>query len=225
MSSTEKTDSKRIAIITGGSLCPEFVEAELNRERFDVIIAVDRGADFFLTSHHTPQYIVGDFDSIAPDTLEKLEKKTGAVIEKHPSEKDETDTELAILMADRMKASEIVIYGGTGTRVDHVLGNIQLLKKALECNIPCALKDPYNRIRMIDAPLCIAKKEQYGYYVSLIPFTPTVEKLTLRGMKYPLTDYTLHSGIARCVSNEIVEEMAEIRFSKGIVIVIEAKKD
>lgn len=215
----------KIAIVTGGSICPEFVEEELSREGFDTIIAVDRGADFFLTSGHTPQYIVGDFDSIAPDTLEKLEKKTGAVIEKHPSEKDETDTELAILMASRMKASEIVIYGGTGTRMDHVLGNIQLLKKALECKIPCTIKDPFNRIRMIDAPLCIAKKEQYGYYVSLIPFTETVEKLTLRGMKYPLEEYTLHSGIARCVSNEIVGDVAEISFSDGIVIVIEAKKD
>ena len=106
-----------------------------------------------------------------------------------------------------------------------MLGNIQLLQMALKHDIPCFIKDEDNRIRMVKESFSISKKEQYGYYFSLIPFTSTVEGLTLEGMKYPLSDYTLHTGIARCVSNEIQEEEAHIRFSKGVLLVIEAKKD
>ncbi|SFQ16909.1 thiamine pyrophosphokinase [Lachnospiraceae bacterium XBB1006] len=216
---------KKVGIITGGTVESGFVEKQLQKEMFDVLIAVDHGADFFLNSAFRPDYIVGDFDSIHPQTLRQLEARMQVTIDRHPSEKDETDTELAIMKAIDLQADCIVIYGATGSRIDHVLGNIQLLYKAMEADVPCYLVDPNNRIRMAKKGLTIRKKEQYGYYVSLIPFSACVKGLTLQGMKYDVQNYTLPCGIARCVSNEILADEASISWEEGILLIVESKKD
>lgn len=57
----------------------------------------------------------------------------------------------------------------------------------------------------------------------MIPFTPKVKGVTLKGFKYPLTDYTLLSGRAIGVSNEITGETGEISFSEGLLLVIESR--
>ncbi len=215
----------KIGIVTGGHICHDFVESELEIQCFDHIIAVDHGADFFLMSKFVPELVVGDFDSIQSDTLEQLYEKHHMTIEKHPAQKDETDTELAIGKAIAMGATQIIIYGATGSRMDHVLGNIQLLKAAMDHGVDCFLQDENNRIRMINKSISIEKEKQFGYYVSLIPFTPEVKKVTLKGMKYPLEQYDLKSGIARCVSNEIVDEYGVIEMQDGIMLVIESKRD
>ena len=138
-------------------------------------------------------------------------------------EKDDTDTEYAIREAIRRGAMEIVVIGATGTRIDHVLGNISLLGIGLEEQIKISLVDEHNRIRMINQPLMIRKAEQYGKYVSLIPFSEKVSGVTLRGLKYPLTDYTMGGFNSLGISNEIVSDEATISFSSGELIVIESK--
>ena len=215
----------KVAIVTVGSICKEFVEERLKSTSYDEIIAVDRGAEFFLESHFFPGYIVGDFDSIAPGILETLQQKHQTKIERHSSIKDETDTELAMRLAMSLGADYIEIYGATGTRMDHVLGNIQLLKMALDQWVHCHIIDENNRISMIRESATIRKDQQYGEYVSLIPFTSCVKGLTLKGMKYPLNRYTLTCGLARGVSNEIVDAVAEIELEEGILLVIESKDD
>ena len=138
-------------------------------------------------------------------------------------EKDDTDTEYAIREAIRRGAMEIVVIGATGTRIDHVLGNISLLGIGLEEQIKISLVDEHNRIRMINQPLTIRKAEQYGKYVSLIPFSEKVSGVTLRGLKYPLTDYTMGGFNSLGISNEIVSDEASISLSSGQLIVIESK--
>ena len=71
------------------------------------------------------------------------------------------------------------LLGATGTRLDHVLGNIELLGIGLKAGIPIQICDAHNRIRMIDRGMTLARKEQFGTYVSLIPYTECVEHLTL----------------------------------------------
>ena len=113
--------------------------------------------------------------------------------------------------------------GATGTRLDHVLGNIELLGIGLKAGIPIQICDAHNRIRMIDRGMTLARKEQFGTYVSLIPYTECVEHLTLIGLKYPLTDACLRGFCSLGVSNEIVADTAEISFESGILLVVESK--
>ena len=96
---------------------------------------------------------------------------------------------------------------------------------ALSAGVDCQMLDARNRIRLIRKPVVIRKEEQYGDYVSLLPLTTLVEGVCLKGFKYPLTDFTLTStGSAGLgVSNEIVEAEGQIVFTKGVLILIEAR--
>lgn len=120
-------------------------------------------------------------------------------------------------------ASTITVLGGTGSRIDHVLGNIELLGIGLASGIPIILQDSCNRVRMIDRGIAIDKAKQFGVYVSLIPYTAQVEHLYLRGFKYPLSDYCMTGFNSLGVSNEITDERGEISFEKGILLVIESR--
>ena len=130
---------------------------------------------------------------------------------------------LAIETAIHHGATEICILAATGTRLDHTFANMGLLMLCMQQGIPAELADSHNRIRMINHSLKLSKREQFGTYVSLIPYTQEVTGITLTGFRYPLTDATLTLGISRGVSNEIVEEVAEITLQTGCLFVIESK--
>lgn len=215
--------SIKTLIITGGAIDEAFAGDYLQKQKFDFIIAADAGLIFCQKAGVEPDLILGDFDSVPREVLAEYERTCAHKIMKYPSQKDETDTELALNEALKRVSREIVILGATGTRLDHVLGNMQLLKTALEAGAVCYLVDANNRIRMIDSPLVLKKDEQFGTYVSLIPFTLLVEGLTLTGFAYGLDHFCLASGNGRCVSNEITEKQAEITFTSGLLIVIESR--
>ena len=99
----------------------------------------------------------------------------------------------------------------------------QLLALGLEKGVTISLLDAHNRIRLIDQPLTIKKKEQYGDYVSLIPHGGAVCGLTLKGMKYPLFGATLTPDVSLGISNEIVDEEASISFQEGRLFVFETR--
>ena len=65
--------------------------------------------------------------------------------------------------------------------------------------------------------------KQFGTYLSLLPFTPQVTGITLKGVKYPLENAILNSGISLGISNEIVDDRAEIMFQDGILLGIESR--
>ena len=206
-------------IVSGGEVKEGFLTWIVKNGGFDVILAADAGMEALYRDHILPDIIVGDFDS---SEVRLPDKEQIEVCMLNP-EKDDTDTEYAIREAIRRGAMEIVVIGATGTRIDHVLGNISLLGIGLEEQIKISLVDEHNRIRMINQPLTIRKAEQYGKYVSLIPFSEKVSGVTLRGLKYPLTDYTMGGFNSLGISNEIVSDEASISLSSGQLIVIESK--
>ena len=209
-------------IITGGSLYDDFTKDYIEQQQFHRMIAVDKGMEFFYRNGMAPDYIVGDFDSANSEIVDFFRGKN-IVIQEHKPEKDQTDTELAVDLALELHTDEIHILGGTGSRIDHLLGTIRVLGLALEQAVTCYLVDPYNRIRLINGRTELKKDQQYGYYVSLLPFTTSVEGLTLQGFKYPLDHYTMTGFNALGVSNEIKEEQAVITMTGGVAVLIESK--
>ena len=121
-----------IVIFTGG-------EAPLPETTFsyfkhvaapDVVIAADSGVDTLVkfrsayknTIDFTPDYILGDMDSITDKQL--LSDFPEATVEKFPCDKDYTDTELALEKAcsfKKCKQDIVTLIGGAGGRVDHLL--------------------------------------------------------------------------------------------------------
>jgi len=214
----------RVLIVTGGNIEDEFARELLKIYMFARKIAADRGIEFFYRSGLVPDMIVGDFDSVSEEALSYFQQADSVEVVSLNPVKDDTDTEFAIRKAIEMGATSITLLGATGSRLDHVLGNIELLGIGLESGIEMELVDSHNRIRMIGGGRLVIKKEkQFGKYVSLIPFSKEVTGLTLKGFFYPLSDYTLEKFCSLGISNEIVEETASIEFSEGILLVIEAR--
>ncbi len=214
---------KTAVIISGGSLDPDFALAFLREEKPELLIGADRGICFLKEKGIHPTHIVGDFDSASGDALEYFKQFPEIPIRTFNPVKDFTDTAIAMELAMEEGADRIYILGGTGTRLDHVVANIKLLSHALERKKECILMDAHNRIRLIDQPLTIEKKKQYGKYVSLFAFGGQVKGLTLRGFFYPLTEYDMEAENPLGVSNEITAENGEISFSSGKLLVMESK--
>ncbi len=211
-------------VISGGNVEEAFVRGILEKQP-SVLIAADSGMDFCYRNGIRPDVIVGDFDSADSAALAAFRKQPDIRMIRLNPVKDDTDTESAIRLAIEMGAEEITLLGATGSRLDHVLGNIELLGIGLRAGVPIMLVDAHNRVRMIETGITLERAEQFGDYVSLIPYTGQVEHLYLKGFKYPLTDYCLQGFCSLGVSNEIIAERAEISFDGGILLVIESRDD
>src|SRR3954467_10916801 len=84
-------------------------------QQADLRIAADGGARHFLELGLLPHLAIGDFDSLPPALLVKLEDHD-VEIERHPAHKDETDLELALLRALQRGARRIVVLAALGGR-------------------------------------------------------------------------------------------------------------
>ena len=213
----------RCLIVTGGTIEEDFSCQYIKKYEWDYIICADAGMRFCHEAEITPDLILGDFDSVDEESYEYFKIVCPERMERFPTHKDETDTELALLRAIEAGADAITMIGATGTRLDHVMGNIQMLKLALDRQVSCQIVDAHNRIRMVQGEVTLKKADQFGKYVSLLPFTPEVTGITLKGFAYEVDDFTLVSGIARGVSNELEAETATITCKDGILLVIESR--
>ncbi len=223
---------KHILIITGGYLNIEFAKEYCKTLSYDKVFVVDKGLEYADALKIQPDYIVGDFDTVNANLLEAYEQKIRqgelqSEIERHPVQKDATDTELALYKALEADADQITLLAATGSRMDHVLANIGLLLQPARKGVACYLVDETNRIRLLQskkmAECTIKKEEQYGHYLSVIPLTGIVKGLTMEGVLYPLKKQEICQGSSLTVSNEIVDTEARIFIEEGELLVIESK--
>lgn len=212
----------RVLIITGGHTEEELLRSLVEREQFHMIIAADSGLAIADRLKLELDYIVGDFDSVSDEVLMKYRNKS-TPIETFPREKDKTDTHIAVELALMHNATSILIAGATGSRLDHGMANIHLLLLPMQVGITAAMIDSNNKIYLKNKSFMLEKTKQHGDYISLLPFTEKVSGLTLKGFKYPLDHITLTAGSSLGISNEILEDIAEVELSDGILLVIEAR--
>lgn len=214
-----------ILIVSGGAIEDAFLLGLLDENNYKTVIACDSGIEFFRRNGRLPDLVLGDFDSAEGDSVHFFREQAGVRFEQFPAEKDWTDTELAVRRALQCRPSRIDLAGATGgSRVDHMLGNIQLLAFALAKGVQMFLLDAHNRIRLLTpGSYAVTKGAQYGDFISLLPFGGTAYGVTLRGMKYPLHEATLTADITLGISNQIADETAEISFSEGKLLMIETR--
>ncbi len=211
-----------IGIITGGSILSPFLKQQMNTVAFDYLIAADKGLQACYELQLMPDIMLGDFDSVSEEVLSFYRDKQ---VEQRvfPARKDDTDTELALHAAFLQCPDRITVYGATGSRIDHVLSNISILRKGLEKDVFIELLDENNRIYLIKDSCEIPKDKQYGKYVSLLPMTEKVEGVTLTGFRYTMANGCFVQGDSLGVSNQIEEDYGRIKIEKGILIIIESK--
>ena len=216
-----------IALVLNGTIQEGFFE-EFQRQGFvDYWIAVDGGIRHF-SKDFTPDLFMGDMDSsgaIGQELFGEENKKSSDDLSKertitYSCEKDETDSELAVQKAIALGADKITILGWNGGRMDHLYGNITLLHYGLKHRIPMVLEDKNNRVFMTEQGVLV-KKDRF-MYLSLFSVDKEVKGLTLRNVKYEVTDFTLLKEMVRGISNEVTKEVAEISFEKGKLLVMQS---
>lgn len=207
----------RCLIVSGGTPPSEEIFKE-ELQLSELLIAADKGAETFYHNNIKPHYVLGDFDSINTKTLEFLADCN--IIPFNP-EKDFTDSELAVNKAIELGAKELVLLGFTGTRIDHTIANIGLLKRCLEHNIKAYIRDCYNKIMVVNKKTTLVGKS--GQIISFQALDGNVENFSIRGAKYELEGYRLSFGDPLTVSNEFCSNPITIDFDNGNVLVIFSK--
>ena len=214
-------------IVSGGMIQKDFALdfiKRLKKEREGeklILMAADRGLDFFRETGLNPDIADGDFDSVSDEGQAYLESLSNTEIVQLQPEKDDTDTQSALNLAIQNGAKSVLILGATGGRMDHFLGNLGLMSLGKMKGVQVALADEQNYICLVENGKILRKDRQFGKYVSFFPVGGKVEGLTLKGFKYLLNNYCLtveDSGLT--VSNEIQAEQAEITYEKGSLMMI-----
>lgn len=210
-------------IISGGAIKAPFALDFLKVKTADIMIAVDRGLEFLYREGIMPTHIVGDFDSISPEVISYYKNHTQIPIREFNPVKDASDTEIALRLALELGVDEVWILGGTGTRLDHVLANIQSLKIALDTGVQAYLLDENNRISLLSGKTVLYRELAYGKYFSVFALGGNVKGLCIYGAKYPLTDHTLEPYDSLSVSNQYACEQVTIEFESGTIILMETR--
>jgi len=214
-------------IFAGGMIENKWIADYTRVHQADWLIAVDGGLAVMDSLKLHPTHIVGDFDTVEQGLLKKYQLDKEIQIRKFQPKKDLTDSQIAMEVALELNSNKIILFGATGSRLDHVIGNLHLLSMAEQKGVSCEMLDLNNRISLLKAgrEYQISKSAQYGKYISLIPFTDRVEGITLKGFQYPLTDFTMtrFTNPTLGISNELVEEAGSICFSDGMLLCVESK--
>ncbi len=185
-----------------------------------LIVCCDGGARHLRALSIIPTVIIGDFDSILPDDKLFFSQKEIETVA-FPSRKDQTDTDLCVSWALKHHAADITFLGVTGSRLDHTLANIFLLKKLAEKKIPARIIDKNNEIHVVTGSIELSG--QPGSLVSIIPATEVVSGLTIKGLEYPLVNADIKMGSSLGISNYFKKTTAVITIEKGILIVTKSK--
>ena len=188
--------------------------------KYDFILCADGGLRHAQYLGIKPNAVIGDFDSISKESSEFADEHNIPMF-KFPIEKDETDTELALKFMLEKGCKDITLLGATGSRVDHTLANIFLLKNLFAYNAIGKIVNDNNIIYFVNDKLELKKKEEY--YISIIPISTGGITVCIEGFYYPLNNVEMQFGSTLGVSNKIIDDQGIIKITKGQAIVIEAK--
>ena len=207
----------RAIIFANGAMDQWPLEFEISREN-DLILAADGGTHHCLAWNVTPHAVVGDLDSLQPDTLADL-KSQGVEIISHPPRKDETDLELALKVALERNASEIIILGALGKRWDMTLSNVLVLAAPFLAGVKTRILDERQEITCLRGGQKVTFYGHPGDVLSLSSLKDSAAGVTLSGLEYPLKNATLPIGSTRGTSNVFAGNTAEVEIKAGYLLV------
>ena len=221
---SEIIHGKTACLVLNGQLDDyDYIREVMNYNTYELIIAVDGGANHLYRLGIMPNYILGDLDSIEDDIREYYEA-SDVVFKKFPTKKDETDTELAVWLVEEVGLLGIDIYAALGGRIDHELANIQLLYYILD-------RGMYPRIISEREEIYILRNEEMnlkgsiGDIVSIIPVKGDARGITLANMEYSVEELDLKYSVTRGISNVMLAEDAYINVRDGCILVIKNIKN
>ncbi|AQS09291.1 thiamine pyrophosphokinase [Clostridium saccharobutylicum] len=186
-------------------------------DKVDFIIAADKGSECLYSYNIIPDLLLGDFDSTNKEILNSIKLKAREVLE-FPPEKDYTDTEIAIIEALKRGAEKIYLFGATGSRMDHTLGNVGLLLTTKKKGAILEIIDDHNKIYLAEKTMKLYGK--YGENISFHALCDKVTKFKIKGAKYNLDSYDINLLDPRAICNEFLDTPIEISYEKGELLIL-----
>ncbi len=180
-----------------------------------VVVAADSGLDYAQAAGLTVAVAVGDMDSVSPEALAAAEQ-AGTRIERHPSDKDQTDLELALELAARL-ADRVIVIGAGGGRLDHLMGNLAVLASPqwsgvnIEAWLGNAKAVVVHHHRVLDV--------EPDTTVSLFALGGPA-RVTTTGLAWPLNEEILDPLTSRGVSNRATDTPPSVSVSEGVVLAV-----
>ena len=179
----------------------------------DFVIAADKGYEALEAYGVPPDLVVGDFDSLGYMPQHPN-------VTRLPAEKDDTDMVFALRRGLDMGYRRFVLLGGLGGRLEHTLGNLQLLDwlstqgavgfLAGEKTVVTALRDG-----------SLTFPPAMSGYLSVLCSSGAAHGVTLSNLKYPLTDYNMTSSFPIGVSNEFLpDQPASVSVKDGCLLLV-----
>ena len=206
-------DERTILVLTGGDPAnPSWPLPEA-----DLVIAADSGLEQAALLGLSVDLLVGDLDSVSETALAAA-NEAGIRIERHPADKDATDLELALAAAQREGASRVVVVGGAGGRIDHLLANALLMASPAWADLDIDWL-------VGDAKIVAVREEasfsgQPGDLLTLLAIGGPASGISTEGLEFPLVDEVLLASSTRGVSNVLAEEQAVVRLNGGVLLAI-----
>ena len=182
-----------------------------------IVIAADAGVHEAERLGLHVDLLVGDLDSADPAAVDRVEA-TGGRVERHPADKDASDLELALVAAAVAGARQVLVLGGDGGRLDHLLGNAFLLASSRFADLRIDAVLGAARIHVVRDQR--AMDGTPGELISLFAAGGPARGLVTDGLRWRLDGEELVPGSTRGLSNEFVESTATVRVGEGVVLVV-----
>jgi thiamine pyrophosphokinase len=177
-----------------------------------LVIAADSGFDLALRLGILPDLLVGDLDSVAASP--GLAAFPAERIRRFPRDKDETDAELGLRLFAERGIRSIVLAGGGGGRLDHLLAVAGLFERE---SPPAAWYTALERVERVDGEARLSGCR--GRRVSFFPLGAAAGGLSSEGLKWPLDGLEWPRGRGG-ISNLVTADPAWVRIGRGSLLMI-----
>jgi thiamine pyrophosphokinase len=182
-------------------------------QKESILICADGGANYARKLSLTPDFIIGDLDSVTDETLEYFKDKSEII--KYERQND-TDVEKCLKFLIQKKYKEVYLLGATGSRLDHTFCNLGIVIKFFgKIKIFIVAENsillPYTGF--------VELKTVPGEIISIYGFNNTTQ-ITSSGLKYPLKSVPLPFGEKESTSNAAIGSSVTLDVKGGIIFVI-----
>jgi thiamine pyrophosphokinase len=179
-----------------------------------LVIAADAGMQHALALGVTPALWVGDFDSSSAD----LQAIVTVERQRHPRNKNQIDTELALEQAQQRGASSISILGAFGGRFDHALALALIAARWTQTRLPVSLDsgDESGYIMLTGQNQHLALQNQQTFSLLALQSDAIV---SVEGAEWPLKQAVMPFGSGFGISNEALGGV-DITIMQGCVLVV-----
>ena len=201
-------DPNRCVVISGGDFSPfSGLKAD------DFVIACDRGYAYCERLGIRPDLIISDFDWYRGPVDEAIP------LNLYASEKDDTDTMLAIRYALEHGFRELLLCCALGGRLDHLIANLQSLVFAQKHGLRAALCSEDTEVYTLEGGLMHIPRRD-GWSLSLFALDGPCRGVSISGAKYPLENAELLPSFPLGVSNTWAGAEAVVSVEEGILLLV-----